>query len=125
MKRTGVWATLDPMTAVLVLGARYGALGVARSLGRLGVPMYAAHDERAAPALSSRFWRRTFAGDFSGPADRSIEFLRRVRRAIGRPTLLLCTSDPLTLFVAELADALAEAFVFPLPAGRPGQRSGQ
>jgi len=29
------------------------------------------------------------------------------------------------LFVAELADALAEAFVFPLPAGRPGQRSGQ
>src|SRR3972149_81393 len=36
----------------------------------------------------------------------------------GRQPLLLCPSDPLMLFVAEHADALAEAFVFPcLPAG--------
>jgi predicted ATP-grasp superfamily ATP-dependent carboligase len=104
---------LDTSTPVVVLGVRYGALGVARSLGRLRIPVIGVHDEPAGPALSSRYWRRWLCWDFRVPADQSVEFLLWVGRALDRRALLIPTSDALALLVAECADRLQEAFIFP------------
>lgn len=79
----------------------------------MGVVAYAIHDERAAAALSSRYWKRTFLWDFSRPAEQSVAFLLDVGRRIGSSVLLIPTSDPLTIFVAQHADALQETFTFP------------
>ena len=98
---------------VVVLGARYGGLGAARSLGRLRIPVYAVHDQQRAPALSSRYWRRTFFWDFAQPAADSTQFLLGIAALIGRRCLLLATTDPLALFIADHAEALQEAFDFP------------
>lgn len=79
----------------------------------MGVAVYAIHDERAAPALSSRFWSRTFLWDFSRSAEQSIAFILDVGRRIGSSVLLMPTSDSLTVFVAQHAHTLQKAFIFP------------
>lgn len=79
----------------------------------MGVAAYAIHDERAAPALSSRYWKRTFLWDFSRPAEQSVAFVLDVGRRIGSSVLLMPTSDSLTIFVAQHAQALRETFTFP------------
>jgi len=90
-----------------------GALGVARTLGRLGVPAYLVHDRGVLPVSFSRYWKGTFAWDPSAPPDESLRFLAEIgRRAGGRP-LLLQTTDPAAIFVADHAGVLEERFEFP------------
>ncbi len=40
---------INPSLPVVVLGFGYGGLGIARSLGRLGVRVYAVHGDPATP----------------------------------------------------------------------------
>lgn len=102
----------DTSTPVLVLGAAYGGLGVARSLGRAGVPVYAVHRTRSAGPWS-RYWRRTFVWDFDRSSrDESLAFLRDVSRTIGRRAVLLPTGDTTATFVDEVAETLKPSFLF-------------
>jgi hypothetical protein len=69
---------------VVVLGAQYGGLGVARTLGRWGVPAYGVHALRSA-GLRSRYWRKTFVWDLArAPYGDSLRFLLEIARQIGR-----------------------------------------
>jgi D-aspartate ligase len=111
--------SVDRSVPVLVLKpvrslAQHGVLGIARSLGRLGVPVYWAHNESAAPAARSRFLRGTFDWrlDHSHP-EQAIERLHQIGREIGRRSVLIPTEDGSSVFVAEHADALREQFIFP------------
>lgn len=104
---------------VLVLPLdHHGAVGVARSLGRLGVPVYGVHRDGSAPAFRSRYLRQGFVWDLEAetPA-RSVAFLlglaARIGAGAGGRALLLATNDETALFVAENAAALAERFIFP------------
>jgi D-aspartate ligase len=111
----------DPSTAVVVLIASpapllHGAMGVVRSLGRLGVPVYLAHDGRPNPTVRSRY----LAGAFTiglDPADpgRLAAALDGVGRRLGRRAVLVPIDDLGTLFVADHADELAGRFLFPRP----------
>jgi len=104
---------IDASTPVLVLGGRQGALGVARSLGRLGVPVYAIYEEPPSQTRFSRYWKETLRWDFSRPTPGLLDFLDVIGRRIGRPALLIPATDALAMFVAEHADALTGPFVFP------------
>lgn len=99
---------------VLVLHFHHGSLGIARSLGRLGVRVYGVDADPHAPGLSSRYCRGGFAWDFrtATPAE-SVDFLLRVGEFIGSPAILIPTTDHLALLVAEHADTLAARFLFP------------
>jgi len=44
--------------AVMLRSGHHGGLGIARSLGRLGVPVYSVDAARWEPAFSSRYCRR-------------------------------------------------------------------
>ena len=97
----------------------HGALGIARSLGRLGVPVHVATPDPDAAAARSRFMR----GRHKWPPrpdsadDASAEALVQIGTKIGRP--LLCpVSDLSTVFVEDYASTLAEAFeISPRPEG--------
>jgi len=110
---------LDTGVPVLVLKiGRYvihhGTLGIFRSLGRLGVPVYAIVPSRLTPVATSRYLTRAFVWDTTG-ADRN-ELLRGIAsigHRIGRRAILMPADDASAAFVAESAGELAKWFLFP------------
>jgi D-aspartate ligase len=105
----------DVSTPVLVLSlGTHGPLGIIRSLGRLGVPMYAVRGSKRDVGGGSRYCRQVFRWDFPqtqpGPL---LEVLRKARHAIGRQSILIPTSDDTSVFVADHADVLRESFLLP------------
>src|SRR5437763_238032 len=104
---------------VVVLAPGYNGHGIARSLGRLGVPVYGVHADPRSPAARSRYWRTNVIWNLAEAcADESVTWLLRLGRRIGARPLLIPTDDSSCLFVADHAAALRETFVFPQqPAG--------
>lgn len=93
----------------------HGGVGAIRSLGRLGVPMYAITEDAYTPAASSRYLTRAFVWPTRGTekADRLVEGLLRIGRRIGRPTVLVPTDEEAAVLIAEHQDALGDRFLFP------------
>ncbi len=98
----------------VVLCPGYHGHAIARSLGRLGIPVYGIHADRHSPAATSRYWRGNFFWKLYYP-DRTalLERLLRLGKQIGSQPLLIPTDDPSTLFVNEHAGVLREVFRFP------------
>jgi D-aspartate ligase len=94
----------------------HGGLGVIRSLGRIGVPVYGVHEGPWAPAANSRylaglcFWRPS-----PGDVDRVLAGLLRLAEIIGRPSVLFTTDDAGAIFLAEHGGDLRRWFLFPDP----------
>jgi D-aspartate ligase len=88
-------------------------LGVARSLGRLGVPVYTVADKGLWPVSSSRYWKKVFRWDLSAPLEESLQFLREVAGAVGGRPILLAATDRAAVFIAKNSSALEEHFIFP------------
>lgn len=95
----------------------HGGVGAIRSLGRLGVPMYAVTEDRCTPAARSRYLSRAFVWPTTGRErpERLVEGLLRIGRAIGRPAMLLPTDEEAAVLIAEHAEVLAGdgRFLFP------------
>jgi D-aspartate ligase len=94
----------------------HGGLGVIRSLGRRGVPVYGMHEGPWAPAASSRYLHgRCFWQPSPDDADRVRAGLLRLSERIGQPAVLLPTDDAGAIFLAEQGDDLRQRFLFPDP----------
>ncbi|MFJ9632025.1 ATP-grasp domain-containing protein [Streptomyces sp. NPDC101175] len=93
----------------------HGGVGAIRSLGRLGVPMYAITEDRYTPAAVSRYLERAFVWPTSGTEDpgRLVDGLLRIGRRIGRPTVLIPTDEEAAVLIAEHQDALTGRFLLP------------
>jgi len=106
----------NSVPVVVLVSSQHGGIGIIRSLGRLGIPVYGVHLDLREPAARSRFLKRVFRWDFSSaPTEDSLSFLRDVARQIGRQPLLIATSDITALFLAENAEFLAWEFIFSTP----------
>jgi predicted ATP-grasp superfamily ATP-dependent carboligase len=94
----------------------HGGLGVVRSLGRLGVPVYGVYEERFAPAAVSRHLSGKFVwqSDTSDPG-RFLEGMAMVGDQLGRPTVLIPTDDLGAILISEHAPTLSRWFRFPEP----------
>ena len=105
---------MNHATGVVILRAgHHGGLGIVRSLGRLGIPVYCV-DAHWEPAFSSRYCRGRFVLDTdNGRPKESVEGLLEIGCKLeGRP-ILIATTDRGAMWVAEHADALHEGFSFP------------
>jgi D-aspartate ligase len=108
---------VDTSTPVLIFGLsrgafHHGALGIARSAGRLGIPVHRLCRERTAPAAHSRYghsWRYIPA---DATSEEILEMLEEYHRDIGT-AVLVPIDDVSSVFVDEHAAALADAFLFP------------
>lgn len=108
----------DAATPVVVLrgvkSASHGALGIVRSLGRLGVPVYLAACDAGTPGFFSRYCKGGLVCDVENEsAESCIKALRELGRDIGKRSILIPTDDNAVLFVADNAAALREQFLFP------------
>ena len=112
---------LDRSVAALVLNfGKYpfhqGCLGVIRSLGRAGVPVFAVQPKRFIPSGASRYlsgkfyWKgeETNSGQF-------LEFMADLAAKLSRPAILVPTDDLSAVLIAENAEALGSTFRFPRP----------
>ncbi|GAB7187738.1 hypothetical protein ATKI12_7569 [Kitasatospora sp. Ki12] len=113
---------LDPdrtVPALLVKVGHYpehpGGLGVIRTLGRLGVPVYAMVEHPRTPAAVSRYLTRGFVLPSTGLEDPAelVERIRAAGRVIGRPAVAVATDDEGAVLLAEHAEALADRFLLP------------
>lgn len=93
----------------------HGGVGAIRSLGRLGIPMYAITEDRYTPAAASRYLRRAFVWPTTGTEEpeRLVEGLLRIGQRIGRPTVLVPTDEEAAVLIAEHQDELGDRFLFP------------
>jgi predicted ATP-grasp superfamily ATP-dependent carboligase len=103
---------------LVIFRGGYGAVAVARTLGRLGVPAYLLAQEGATtPVWSSRYWRKKIRWDFSKPESDSLAFLievgRRLQAEHGARPILLTLADWVAIFIERNGDVLQEQFVFP------------
>jgi D-aspartate ligase len=108
---------IDTTTPIVIFGLsrggfHHGALGIARSAGRLGIPVYRVCRERSAPAARSRYNRGWISTPESATADQTLETLRDLSKHVGRP-LLVPVDDAGSVFVDEHAGELADDFIFP------------
>jgi D-aspartate ligase len=112
---------IDASTPVVVIfRGGYGALSIARTLGRWGVPVYLVAQEGVpTPVWSSRYWVERSRWDFSRPEDESVEFLlelgQRTSSRHGKRALLLTLADWIAIFIERHRDRLAEQLRFPQP----------
>ena len=103
-----------PTPAVVLGSGHHGALGVARSLGRLGAPVYIVAGSPWEPAICSRYCRGRFFLDLeTGHSEQLIDGLLAIGRKLGSRPLLIPTADRESLLVAKNSAALAEQFCFP------------
>jgi D-aspartate ligase len=99
---------------VMLRSGHHGGLGIARSLGRLGVPVYTVDEARWEPAFSSRYCRGRFVLNIdSGSPDRSVGALLEIGRKLGGRPILVPTTDQGVIWVGQHASALREGFSFP------------
>lgn len=97
----------------MILGVHYGSLGIARSLGRLGVRVHGVHSDLRTSAFASRYFVRRHPWDFAraSPAS-SVEFLLDLRTELGRHAVLIPTTDDTALLVADYAAELRNVYRF-------------
>jgi D-aspartate ligase len=113
-------SSLDAKYPALILkmsrGAaiHHGALAVARTLGRSGVPVYAVVEDAYTPVAMSRYLTKAFVWN-SCPTDPEsfVKAMSLVGEFIARPTIIIPMDDLSAVFVAENAANLARWFVTP------------
>jgi D-aspartate ligase len=115
---TPVFDTTVPALVLKVdsYALHHGGLGVVRSLGRMGIPVYGVYRERLMPAavssyLSGRFiWR-----DGAGDEDRFLDGMAMIGDHLGRPAVLVPTDDLGAIMVSQHGATLSRWFRFPHP----------
>ena len=115
MRSTGI--SMDTSAPVVVLSPHHhGALGIFRSLGVLGVPVYAVEDGQFSPPLRSRYCCGVFRWNVRTATPRaSIASLLRVSENFNTRPILIPTSNVTAVLVQEAAEQLQEAYRFLIP----------
>jgi predicted ATP-grasp superfamily ATP-dependent carboligase len=111
--------SLDTTYPTLILKAsrgvvQHGALAIARTLGRLRVPVYAVVEDAYTPLAMSRYLTKAFVWD-SWPSDPEafLKAMSTIAEVIARPTIIIPMDDLSAIYVAENATGLARWFLLP------------
>ena len=123
--RLGKAGGVDVSTPVLVLSASprarrspHGGLGILRSLGRLGVPVFTVDSDPRGPASYSKYLRGRFVFDLaSASPDVTVEYLLDLGTTIGSRAILIPTWDEASLLVSDAFETLSERFLLPRQPG--------
>ena len=103
----------NAVPAVVLVSSQHGGVGIIRSLGKAGVPVYGVHQDRWEPSAQSRYLRGIRRWDFStAQAAESVEFLLGLARQLGQRPVLIATSDITAVFLADNAESLAGDYLF-------------
>lgn len=95
---------------------RQNSLGITRSLGRMGIPVFAIQRTSFVPSGVSRY----LAGKFLWRAnekdpDQFLQGMARIGKILSRPTILVPADDFSAILISEHADELPSQFIFARP----------
>jgi D-aspartate ligase len=97
----------DAQVGAVVLGGEYRALGIARSLGRRGIPVWIVHGPVERMAVMSRYCRRSISWPTADEHARA-DFLADLCSSGGlKGWVLFPTDDDTTVLIARHADRLS------------------
>ena len=103
----------NTQTPVLIVNCKIGGLGVLRSLGSKGVPIYILHEDPLQEALKSKYCRQIFIKKFDENNQRDyLEYLLWIGSQIKTRAILIPTSDELSVFVSDHDGELSSHFMF-------------
>lgn len=112
-------ANASPAPVVALKLFDHCGVGMMRSLGRLGVPVYGIDANPANLAFSSRYCTGKFAWNAEEETpDRTIAFLNGVARQLQERPVLITNGDVISLLVADHLPELQECFRVLLPSGK-------
>jgi predicted ATP-grasp superfamily ATP-dependent carboligase len=89
-------------------------LAIARTFGRVGVPVYGIHEDRLAPAGLSRYTTGRFlwtTGDEGLYQRQLLDGLQAVAERIGRRAVLIPTDDHAAIFIADHEEVVRRNFL--------------
>ncbi len=99
---------------VLLRSVGVAGLGITRSLGSMGVPVYSVESSAFTPASHSRYTRGWFDWSLDDhQPEETVAFLVTIAKKLGRAPVLLPTRDQAAIFLAENHADLAPWFKFP------------
>jgi D-aspartate ligase len=98
-----------------------GTVGAIRTLGRVGVPVYAITEDRFTPAALSRYLTGCFVWPTSGSEDENALFLglAEVASRLHGPTVIVPTDDEAAVFLAERNDLPSHLVMPAVPSHLP------
>ena len=104
-----------PVVILKCVESSYIGLGIIRSLGKLGVPIYSVISDRKTPARFSRYSKLLYFPDVNAgtPDEELLDHLMKVARSIGRPSILIPTIDSYAKFSSKYAETLKDYFLLP------------
>jgi predicted ATP-grasp superfamily ATP-dependent carboligase len=111
--------TFDTGVPVLIFNRagqtlQHGTLGIIRSLGKLGLFVYAVVENSFTPAGVSRYVAETFLRKTAGlNAEHLLAGLAQIGIRLRRPAILIPTDDLGAVFLAEHGEDLKRWFLFP------------
>ena len=122
LTRGATLGRVDTSTPVLVLTASprarrspHGGIGIIRSLGRLGVPVFTVDSDPRGPASYSRYLRERFMFELAiAEPEEAIDYLLGIGSRMRTRPVLIPTWDEASLLVSDFADVLSERFLFPV-----------
>ncbi|MEV4611295.1 ATP-grasp domain-containing protein [Kitasatospora sp. NPDC049258] len=100
----------------------HSPVGVARSFGRLGVPVHAMVEDRFTPTAVSRYLSSAFVRPTTGrePPRLLLEALLAAARSVDGRSVAVATDDEAAVLLAEHAEELSPHLLLPaVPAGLP------
>ena len=97
----------------VVIGGGVNALGIVRSLGRVGVPVIVLDNVLNSPAMRSRYGRKILAPSAEGPE--LVRFLQVLSAKLGGKALLYLTEEKAVNTVSEFRDQLPKEFLIRFP----------
>jgi predicted ATP-grasp superfamily ATP-dependent carboligase len=105
--------SIDTSVAAVVLNlSDHGSVGVARSLGRLGVEVHGVHHGVTA-AARSRYFRQVHRSPADVGTSAVVPFLQQLGQRLGGRPVLIPTGDASSMVVDEHAEELRPRFRFP------------
>lgn len=103
----------NSLPAVVLSSPHHVGLGITRSLGGLGIPVYNVDSTRWAPAFFSKYCAGRCTWDFeTAPAEESLHFLTGLADRIGSRSVLIPTTDATAIFIADHDGALRNSYAF-------------
>jgi predicted ATP-grasp superfamily ATP-dependent carboligase len=113
--KDAVGVSVQTPILILALGGlsmHHGALGIARSAGGLGIPVFLAHDRPRSPVDSSRYCCGSLTIAREATTECKLEILRGFGHDCGR-AVLVAVDDASAMFVGDHAGLLEDVFLFP------------
>jgi len=93
----------------------YSGLGIVRSLGRRGIPVYALDPDPKQIGMDSRFCKSKVCPSIESDEEKHIEFLIQLSKASGQKPVLFPTGDNTVLCYAKYENVLKDYFLFTGP----------